>query len=74
MAVSNIEKSQLRLVFETGIDPETQEPVFKSKNFNHVQIDATASSLNKIAELLASLQEYELYQVQRVDHSNIESQ
>lgn len=74
MAVSNIESSQLRLVFETGFNPETQEPTFTRKTFNNVKADSTAAGLYSVAESLAGLQEFDLAKVERVDHSAIESE
>lgn len=74
MAVSYMEQSQLRLLFETGIDPESQEPIIKRKNFNNVKVEATAEDLYAVAETLTSLQQYDLYKVERVDHSAIEGE
>lgn len=74
MAMSHIEKSQLRLLFEAGIDPITQEPVIKRKNFNNIKVGASAAALHAVAETLSALQQYNLYKVERVDQSNIEPQ
>lgn len=74
MAVSTIEQSQLRLVFETGFDPVTQNPTFKRKSFNNVKTDATAEGLYSVAESLAGLQQFDLEQVERVDQSKIDQQ
>lgn len=73
MAVANIEKTQLRLVFMVGTDPETQEPIFKRKTFNHVKAEADAEGLLAVAEALAALQQFELSTVERMDLSQIES-
>jgi len=74
MAVSYIRTSQLRLVFETGFDPDSQEPIFKRKTFNNIKTDATAAQLYSVAESLSGLQQHPLYKIERADQSNIESQ
>lgn len=74
MAVSTIETSQLRLMFETGFDPVTQEPTYKRKSFNNVKAEATASELYSVAQSLAGLQQFDLNKVERVDHSGITQQ
>lgn len=74
MAVSTIEQSQLRLVLETGFDPVTQNPTFKRKTFNNVKANASAEGLYSVAESLASLQQFGLEKVERVDQVKIEQQ
>lgn len=74
MAVSHIDKSQLRLLFETGFDPVTQKPTFKRKTFNNVKANATAEGLYSVAESLAGLQQFNLDGVERVDQSIIQPQ
>lgn len=69
MAEIHIEKSVLRLVLEAGFDPETLEPVMKRKTFNNIKTDASATQLHSVAKAFASLQEHDLYKVERVDES-----
>lgn len=71
MATSHLEKSQLRILFQTGIDPVTQEPIFRRRSFNNIRINATPAELKAVANSLASLQQYELYKVKRVDQAMI---
>lgn len=74
MATSYLERSQLRLMFETGMDPVTQKPMLKNKTFSNIKTNATPDQLHTVAKALSSLQQHSLYQVQRVDQSNIESE
>lgn len=71
MAIQMLERSQLRLVFEVGIDPSSQKPILKRKTFNNIKTDANAEQLYAIAEAVATLQEHNLHSVERSDHSNI---
>ena len=71
MAVADMMKSTLQLVLQDGIDPESGSPIFKSKSFNNVKIDATADQLYTIAMALVELQERSLYNINRRDTSDI---
>ena len=71
MAVSQIYQTQLRLVLENGINPDTNEPVYKRKTFNNVKSEATADQLQTVAQSLASLQQLPLAKVERTDHAQI---
>lgn len=71
MAEIQIEKSVLRLVLEAGYDPETLEPVMKRKTFNNIKTDASATQLQSVANALASLQQHDLYKIERVDESRV---
>jgi len=73
MAATTMMSSQLRLIFHDGDDLETGEPIFKTKNFNHVKTNATADQLFEVAQVLASLQELPLYSIERRDNSEITS-
>ncbi|WP_058308662.1 DUF1659 domain-containing protein [Gracilibacillus massiliensis] len=59
--------SRLQLTFENGVDPISGDPVYKSKSFNNVKLDATADQLLTITEALAPLQQLVLYSVKRND-------
>lgn len=71
MAVSRLVKSQLRLVFENGTNPLTNKPIFKTKTFNNIKMNATADQLHAVAEALSSMQQLSLYAVERADSSEI---
>lgn len=66
MAQAIITSSQLRMVFDHGVDEEGK-PVMKAKNFNNVKATATADQLFAIAQALSPLQSYPLLQVERND-------
>ncbi|GMB08671.1 DUF1659 domain-containing protein [Thermolongibacillus altinsuensis] len=61
-----IQRSQLRLVFESGMT-EDGKPLYKNKNYSNIKPTATESSLFSVAQALASLQSASLAHVQRTD-------
>ncbi|MBU5465351.1 DUF1659 domain-containing protein [Virgibacillus sp. MSJ-26] len=74
MAEAKMKSSSLRLVFYTGDDLETGDPIYKAKSFNNVKENATAEQLFEIAQGIASLQQHELHTVERRDNSEITSE
>ncbi|QHS22074.1 DUF1659 domain-containing protein [Virgibacillus sp. MSP4-1] len=68
MAVSQMIRSQLQLVFEAGPDSDG-EITYKNKNFNNVKTEATADQLMAVTNALVPLQERSLYSVERNDSS-----
>ncbi|GAA0494273.1 hypothetical protein GCM10008986_21040 [Salinibacillus aidingensis] len=68
MAVSQMIRSQLQLVFESGPDSDG-EITYKNKNFNNVKTEATADQLMAVTNALVPLQERTLYSVERNDSS-----
>lgn len=71
MAVVDIMSSRLRLVYYEGDDPETGRPIYKYKSFNNIKTNATADQLFSIAMAVAELQDYNLYNIERHDNSEI---
>lgn len=71
MAVANLLKSQLRLHFENGTNPETGDIIFKAKLFNNVKLSADAEQLYTVAQALAGLQQLPLHEIERNDSSEI---
>lgn len=70
MATQAIKSSQLRLIFHIG-DDEEGNPMFRQKNFQNVKPSATADNLYAVAHALASLQQYDLYEIVRNDSSAV---
>lgn len=71
MAISNVYRTQLKIGFENGLHPDTNEVMVKRKTFNNIKSEATADQLYAVAEALASLQQLPLYEVERSDHAEI---
>lgn len=71
MAISQVYRTQLRLGFENGVNPDTNEIIVKRKTFNNIKSEATADQLYTVAQALASLQQLPLYEVERTDHAEI---
>lgn len=66
MAQAFISDSQLRLVFETGVDAEGKM-TYRNKNFNNIKVTATTDGLFAVAQGLVSLQQYPLSVIERND-------
>ncbi len=71
MAVATLQKSQMRLYFENGVHPETNEVIYKGKLFNNVKLNANADQLLNVAYALEGLQQLTLHDVERNDSSII---
>jgi hypothetical protein len=70
MAVQVLIESQLRLVFDLGLD-EKGKTIFKNKNFNNVKTSSTADQLLQAAQAIASLQTETLSVVERNNSNQI---
>ncbi len=66
MTEALVTDSQLRLVFDQGVDGDGK-PIYKNKNFNNVKVDATADQLYNTGQALAGLQQHSLIRVERND-------
>jgi len=73
MAEALITGSQLRIVFEDGVD-EFGKLQFKTKNYNNIKPSATADELLQAANAIIGLQSLSLDKVERNDsHLIVES-
>ncbi|WP_077212378.1 DUF1659 domain-containing protein [Bacillus dakarensis] len=70
MAQAVITSSRLALTFETGFN-EKGEPIYKTKSYNNIKIEATADQLFQGANALGSLTSNTLVNVERNDNSEI---
>ncbi|WP_243291685.1 DUF1659 domain-containing protein [Bacillus sp. FJAT-47783] len=70
MAMTQLMDTQLRLVFQNGVDEEGK-PKLKNKNFNNVDTTATADQLYAAAQAIASLQKKPLVAIERNDSQQI---
>jgi hypothetical protein len=70
MAQATLIDSNLRLVFETGLN-EKGEPIHKSKMYNNVKQGATVEQLFQAAGAIAALSNHPLYTVERDDRFDI---
>ncbi|WP_246942811.1 DUF1659 domain-containing protein [Bacillus pinisoli] len=66
MATSMMTDSQLRLVFEAGVNAEGKV-IYKNKNFNNIKTSATTDQLFSVAQSLVGLQQYTLSAIERND-------
>ncbi|MCJ7843255.1 DUF1659 domain-containing protein [Lederbergia sp. NSJ-179] len=70
MAQEMLNASKLKLVFDYGVDEENK-PVFKTKTFNRIRLQASADQLYQAAEAIGSLSAQPLWQVERNDSYQI---
>ncbi len=63
--------SRLSLVFQTGTDPNTGAPILKTKSYSNVKSAATDDDVFDVANAIAGLQKYVLYEIQRTDKAKL---
>jgi len=71
VATATLKDSQLRLIFETGVDEEGN-PVYRYKSFNNIKPEATPDALYAVATALAPLQQHSLFEIERNDSLTVE--
>ncbi|MFE0503162.1 DUF1659 domain-containing protein [Peribacillus butanolivorans] len=62
--------STLRIDFETGLN-EKGSIVFKRRSFSNIKVEATADQLFSAATAIASVQNYPVGEVTRVDTNSL---
>ncbi|GGP16861.1 DUF1659 domain-containing protein [Oceanobacillus neutriphilus] len=67
MAVAELKETVLQLTLNEGFDPISGEFILKQKRFNNVKPDVTADQLFNTANAFISVQQNELYSVNRRD-------
>ncbi len=70
MAMAMLKGSNIRLMFEAGID-EKGEPIFKGKTYGNVKKEATADQVQQAAIALGGLSANTLSSVERNDSFDI---
>ncbi|GAA0305860.1 hypothetical protein GGQ92_002853 [Gracilibacillus halotolerans] len=65
MASTELINSRLQLIFENGTDPVSGNPIYKTKSFNNIKLDATADQLMAVTKALVPLQQLPLNAVRR---------
>jgi hypothetical protein len=70
MAQATLVDSNLRLVFETGVN-EKGEPIFKGKMYSNLKHEATTNQIYQAAQALSVLCNDPLYTVERSDRFDI---
>ena len=70
MAQGTLKDTQMRLLFETGLN-EKGEPVLKAKTFNNVRKEATVDQIYQAAIALSELCAYTLNSVERNDSFDV---
>ncbi|TLS38187.1 DUF1659 domain-containing protein [Pseudalkalibacillus caeni] len=72
MATVTLMDTQLRLVFEVGVDQDGKS-IFRSKNFNNVKPSAASDALYAVATALSPLQQHVLFEIERNDSSDLQA-
>ena len=70
MAMAILKDSNMRLMFEAGVD-EKGEPIFKAKTYRYVRKEATADQVQQAAVALGGLSTNLLSSVERNDSFDI---
>jgi len=63
--------SGLKLKFDCGKNLETGKTVVKTKTYSNLDPNASADDVYEVGASIASLQEYDLLEVVKVDNSTI---
>ncbi|HKM38794.1 MAG TPA: DUF1659 domain-containing protein [bacterium] len=63
--------SRLQLQLQTGVDPDTHEPILSNRYFNNVKPAAADENVYEAAQVLVGLQKYELQEVRRIDTGSL---
>ncbi|WP_096156494.1 MULTISPECIES: DUF1659 domain-containing protein [Bacillus] len=64
------ENSQLRIVYFTGVDFDGN-PLYKTKNYNNIKLEAEHSGLYEAAQAIIGLQVHSLDKIVRNDSSQL---
>lgn len=70
MATTVLLDSQLRIVFDMGLD-ENGKQIYKTKNYNNIKTSATADEFLQVAQAIVSLQPETLAYVERNDSQQV---
>ena len=65
-------KASLKLVFDTGKHNDNGTEITKSKSFSNLKQGVEESKCKAVAQAIASVQEYTLPDIIRVDYTKIE--
>jgi hypothetical protein len=71
MANAFLKTSRLRLVFDYGVD-ERNNPIYKTRMFTNIRLDADADDLYATAQAIASLAANKLWAIERNDTFDID--
>lgn len=74
MATARVYRTQLRLNFQDGIDPDSGNVIIKTKMFNNILVNAETDALFTVANALAELQSLPLQNIERVDSAELYSE
>lgn len=66
MAEEILQASQMKLVFDYGLDGDNK-PVYKTKTFNRIRLQASADQLYQAANAIRSLAGQPLWNIERND-------
>ncbi|MGL6174558.1 MAG: DUF1659 domain-containing protein [Cellulosilyticaceae bacterium] len=71
MAIVTKNPSGLKLRFDCGKDDITGKVKVKSKTYSHLKPAATAEDVFAVANAIASVQEYSILEVAKIDNSTL---
>lgn len=66
MAQEILEASKMKLVFDYGLD-EDNKPIYKTKTFNRIRLQASADQHYQAADAIGSLSVQPLWNIERND-------
>lgn len=73
MAEASVYRTQLRLNFQDGVDPDSGKVIIKTKSFNNILVNADTDALYAVGSALAELQSLPLQGIERIDSAELYS-
>lgn len=70
MAQAVMKDTKLKLSFETGMN-DKGEPIYKTKTYSNIKMDAEPEELSRVAQVLGGLCEHPLTGVEKLDNFEI---
>lgn len=71
MANAFLKSSRLKLVFDHGMDGD--KPVYKTKLFNNIRLNATPEELYTTGQAIGLLSDHPLWAIERTDNHDIDA-
>lgn len=71
MAIVTNNPTGLKLRFDCGLDGITGKTIVRSRTYSNIAPSASSDDLYQVGEAIASLQEFDLLEIARIDNSTL---
>ena len=73
MAKSKLIKNVLKIKYEVGMNPETQNPIYKTQSFSRVELDSTDEQLRAVGQAFGDCLIGDVESVSKEEHYSLEA-